>query len=473
MSRRLVPPLDLGWLLLESRDTPNHVGGLMIFELPPGAPPSYMRDLTTHLRSVQSLTSPWNLHLAAGAVARHLPLLENEGQPDLEYHVRRLALPQPGGERELGELVSRLHANSLDLRRPMWECYVIEGLEENRFALFLKIHHVLLDGVAGMRIISQALSPDPTVIGSPPWGHVSKASKKHKNPSPDSTPESSETKSQQRLPRAALVNRRGLLLKSIRNLYPLILPRSQRVANLVSAFAAPHTVLNGRITGQRRVSTQCVPLARLKRIADQAEVSVNDVVLAFCGGGLRRLLAEAGELPNKATTACIPINVRPAGEISVGTAISFGFADLATDEADPLERLKRVHASTAALKKHISALPRTTVGAFTMAVMGPYLLQQLTGLGGRTRPMFNVTISNVPGPQQELYLFGAKMRALYPASVLYHGQALNITCVRYHDNLNFGFTAWRDALPHVQRIAVYCGEALDELEAALGIGKTC
>jgi len=467
MSKRFVPPLDLGWLLLESRDTPNHVGGLMIFELPPEAPATYMRDLTTHLRSVQSLTTPWNLHLAAGAMAKRLPLLENEGQPDLEYHVRRLALPQPGGERELGELVSRLHANSLDLRRPMWECYVIEGLEDNRFALFLKIHHVLLDGVAGMRIIAQALSPDPSVIGAPPWGHVSKASKKQKNPAAGS----SDAASKQRLSRPTLVNRRGLLLKSIRNLYPLILPRSQRVANLVSAFAAPHTVLNGRITGQRRVSTQRVPLARLKCIADQAEVSVNDVILAFCGGGLRRLLAEAGQLPDKATTACIPINVRPAGEISVGTAISFGFADLATDEADPLERLKRVHASTSALKKHISALPRTTVGAFTLAVMGPYILQQLTGLGGRTRPMFNVTISNVPGPQQELFLFGAKMQGMYPASVLYHGQALNITCVRYHDNLNFGFTAWRDALPHVQRIAVYCGEALDELEAALGIEK--
>ena len=443
----------------------------MIFKIPAGAPSSYLRDLTTHLRSVQSLTSPWNLHLSDGPLSKHLPVLESEGQADLEYHVRRLALPQPGGERELGELVSRLHANSLDLRRPMWECYVIEGLDDDRFALFLKIHHVLLDGVAGMRIIAQALSSDPTVIGSPPWGHVGKPSKKSKKESPDLKPEASGAKSQQTTGFSASTNRRGLLLKSIRNLYPLIVPRSQRVANLVSAFAAPTTALNGRITGQRRVSTQCVPLARLKRIADRAGVSVNDVVLAFCGGGLRRLLAEAGQLPDKATTACIPINLRPEGEVSVGTAISFGFADLATNEADPIDRLKRVHASTAALKKHVTALPRTTVGAFTLAVMGPYVLQQLTGLGGRTRPMFNVTISNVPGPQQELYLFGAKMQAMYPASVLYHGQALNITCVRYHDNLNFGFTAWRDALPHVQRIAVYCGEALDELEAALGVGN--
>lgn len=466
MSRRLVPPLDMAWLLLESRETPNHVGALMIFEIPPEASITYMRELTAHLRSVQSLTSPWNLHVAAGALAKFLPALESEGQPDLEYHVRRMALPHPGGERELGELVSRLHANSLDLRRPLWECYVIEGLDDNRFALFLKIHHVLLDGVAGMRIIAQSLSSGPAVIGSPPWGHISKPPK---SKSHGRKPEAPEPITRQPPSRPASINGHGLLFKSIRNLYPLILPRTQRVANLVSAFAAPHTVLNGRITGHRRVSTQRVALVRLKRIADQAKVSVNDVVLAFCGSGLRRLLAEAGELPDKTTTACIPINVRPDGNISVGTAISFGFADLATDEADPLERLKRVHASTVALKKNVSALPRTTVGAFTMAVMGPYIAQQLTGLAGRMRPMFNVTISNVPGPQQDLYLFGAKMQAMYPASVLYHGQALNITCVRYGDDLNFGFTAWRDALPHVQRIAVYCAEGLDELETALGL----
>jgi len=218
MSRRLVPPLDLGWLLLESRDTPNHVGGLMIFKVPAEASPSYLRDLTNHLRSVESLTSPWNLHLPAGAMSKHLPLLENEGQPDLEYHVRRLALPQPGGERELGELVSRLHANSLDLRRPMWECYVIEGLDDDRFALFIKVHHVLLDGVAGMRIISQALSSDPAVINPPPWGHVGTLSKKSKGESTDRMAEGSPgATTQQRPNNAVLTNRRGLLLKSVRN----------------------------------------------------------------------------------------------------------------------------------------------------------------------------------------------------------------------------------------------------------------
>lgn len=457
MSTRLVPALDLGWLFLETRDTPNHVGALMIFEPPPTAGPGYLRNLADHLRSIDTLVSPWNLSLREGPLSSLVPMLDSSGKPDMEYHVRRLALPQPGGERELGELVSRLHGNALDLRRPMWECHIIEGLEGNRFALFIKIHHVLIDGVAGMRMFQRALSATADDIRPAPWAYVGPGRSSRKDASARAMAQG-----------AAVGTRRGLVLKSVANLYPMLVPKARRVKHLVTAFSAPSTVLNGRITSQRRLSTQRYPLSRLKRLAEAASVSVNDVVLAICGAGLRRLLAEAGELPEKKSlNTCIPISVRPADEISVGTAISFGFADLATDEADPLKRLERVHASTRALKDQLSALPRTTVGAFSLAVMGPYALQQALGLAGRTRPMFNVVISNVPGPSEHLYLFGARLEAMYPASVLYHGQALNITCVRYGDDLNFGFTAWRDALPHVQRISVYCADALAELERAL------
>ncbi|SFF66479.1 acyltransferase, WS/DGAT/MGAT [Fontimonas thermophila] len=457
--RNFVPVLDLGWLLLESKDTPNHVGALMIFDLPAKAGSDYLRDLTAYLRSGENLVSPWNLRLSDGALARVWPMLESCSKADMEYHVRRHGLPRPGGERELGELVSRLHSTPLDLRRPMWECHLIEGLDRKQFALFLKIHHALVDGVAGMRIIQSTLSSKADERRAPPWCYVGAAGKRHK------TKIATRTSSP-----ASRESRRGLVFKSIANLYPAFFPRVRRSESLVTAFAAPRSILNGRITVQRRLSTQRFPLSRFRRIAEKAGVSVNDAVLAMCGGGLRRLLAEAGELPErKSLIACIPVSVRQENEMTVGTAISFGLADLATNEADPLRRIERVHASTKALKNQIGALPRTTVGAFTLAVMGPFLIQHASGLAGRMRPMFNLVVSNVPGPQQDLFLFGARLDAMYPASVLYHGQALNITCLRYLDDLNFGFTAWRDALPHVHRIAVYCGEALLDLERELGL----
>ena len=459
MTKHFVPGLDLGWLLLETKDTPNHVGALMIFEVPDGTGPGYLRDLTTHLRTAENLVPPWNLRLGGGLFSSLLPILETSDKVDMEYHVRRLALPAPGGERELGELVSRLHANALDLRRPMWECHIIEGLECNRFAVFVKIHHVLIDGVSGVRMFQRAMSETAADIRAAPWAYIDPSRSRYK----------AKKKAKQPVTLKESVSRRRLVFKSVSSLYPMLLPPARRMPDVIPAFSAPNTVINGRVTVQRRLSTQRFPLARFRRIADILKVSVNDVVLAMCGAGLRRLLAEAGELPEKKSlVACIPVNVRSEDEISVGTAISFGFADLATDETDPLRRIERVHASTRAVKVQVNSLPRTTLGAFTLAVMGPYALQQAFGLAGRTRPMFNVVISNVPGPQQDLYLFGARMDAMYPASVLYHGQALNITCVRYCDELNFGFTAWRDALPHVHRIAVYCGEALTEIERELG-----
>lgn len=458
MSAHRVPLVDLGWLTLESRDTPMHVGGLLIFELPAGAEPGYMRKLVAWLRDVESCASPWNLSLANGWSRLIAPRFEAEEVVDLEYHVWHLALPAPGGERELGELISRVHGNPLDLGRPLWECFVIEGLENDRFALFIKIHHALIDGVAGLRMIQRALEKQ-----SPPWAQdLTKQAQKRSSGS--ERPKSSFTSHAS--PLVAREKRPGFFA-SVSGVYPVLRPRAALPDGLVPAFAAPNSVLNARIRGQRRVSTQCYSLTQIKAMAAKAEVSVNDIVLAVCAGGLRGLLHESGALPKKPLTACIPINIRAKDDIGIGTAISFGFANLATHVPDPLRRLRLIHQSTQAIKRHVVALPRTNVNAFTLAVMGPFLLQQMVGLGGRSPPMFNLTISNVPGPEDALYLFGARLQALYPASVLFHGQALNITCVRYGDYLNFGFTAWRDAVGHAQRIAVYCGEAFSELADAL------
>ena len=192
------------------------------------------------------------------------------------------------------------------------------------------------------------------------------------------------------------------------------------------------------------------------------------MVLWLCSTALRRFLKEANSLPHRALTAGIPVNVRPADDQSAGTAISFIMANLATDVADPRKRLKAISASARNAKEHLQSLPRAALTQYTMLVMAPYILQLLSGMGGRTRPVFNVTISNVPGPDKPLYLNGAQLEAMYPVSLLSHGQAINITCVSYNGSVNFGFTGARDTLPHMQNIAVYTGEALEELEKLYG-----
>jgi diacylglycerol O-acyltransferase / wax synthase len=187
----------------------------------------------------------------------------------------------------------------------------------------------------------------------------------------------------------------------------------------------------------------------------------------LCGGSLRRFLKEIGKLPGQSLTAGIPVSLRAKDDHSSGPSVGFILGTLATNIADPLRRLEVIAASTRRAKTLMQGLPRHALDLFSTAVMAPYSLQILMGLEGRTRPVYNVPISNIPGPHEHLYLRGARLEAMYPVSVVTHGQALNITCYSYAGTLSFGFAGCRDTLPHMQRIAVYTGEVLKELEQAV------
>ena len=178
MTPRLISPTDAAWLLLESRDTPMHVGGLFEFTPPADAPPDFLKGELERLRASRAIPPPWNLKLVHGPlVDSRLPLMREGHDIDLDYHVRHSALPYPGGQRELGILVSRLHSHQLDMHRPLWEVHLIEGLEGDRFAIYLKMHHSLIDGVSGMRLILRTLSTDPDERGTPAFWTVGEGSR--------------------------------------------------------------------------------------------------------------------------------------------------------------------------------------------------------------------------------------------------------------------------------------------------------
>lgn len=457
-------PLDASWLAVDSLDTPMHVGSLLTFQLPDDAPEDFARKLVAYMKSHSEAHPPWNLRLKNPALRRVLPVWRMEDDIDMDFHVRHSALPKPGGERELGVLVSRLHSRQLDFTRPLWECTLIEGLENNRIALYTKMHHSLVDGISGMRMLQRTLGDTPAASRKmpPPWACPPPDRKKADDEPPP-------------IPEGALSSVVGGLRKQARSVPELAraLTRLMRGGGggdeqLIGPFAGPVSVLNGRITGARRFGTQQYDLAQLKALAKKADATLNDVVLWLCATALRRFLKEAHHLPGRPLTAGIPVNVRPADDQGHGTAISFIMANLGTDIADPKKRLKAITSSTRAAKDHLQTLPRSALTQYTMLVMAPYILALVTGIGGRTRPVFNVTISNVPGPDKPLYFHGARLEAMYPLSLLAHGGALNITCVSYDGKLNFGFTGARDTLPHMQRLSVYTGEALEELEKMLG-----
>jgi len=205
-------------------------------------------------------------------------------------------------------------------------------------------------------------------------------------------------------------------------------------------------------------------MARLRALAEAASCTLNDVVLAICGGALRQFLLARAALPDQTMTAGIPVSVRPKDDDAPGNAITFIVATLGTDIEEAGERLQAIRASVKHAKAHVQSLPRQAMQQYTMLLMAPTIITLLTGMGGRTRPMFNVTISNVPGPDKPLYFRGAELVSIYPVSIVTHGQALNITCESYAGMMNFGFTGCHSSLPGLQRLALHAVTALEELE---------
>lgn len=456
--------LDASWLAVESENTPMHVGNLQIFSLPEGASDTFLRDLVTRMKAARQVEKPWCYKLAfPGSLGRVVaPAWKIDDDIDLDYHVRHSALPRPGGERELGMLVSRLHSNHLDFNRPLWECHIIEGLENNRFALYTKMHHSMIDGISGVRLMQRVLSTDPNEVNmAPPWAVRPEQRR------------ASKTDAEASIHGAWSQAREALKLQT--DIAPRLWGAMSRLVSsarhpedgLTAPFTGPVSLLNHRVTPQRRFATQHYQLARLRRLAKLSHASMNDIVLYLCGTALRRFLLDQHQLPDTPLTAGIPVNIRPADDQGTGTQISFMIASLATDEGDPLTRLNTIKESTRRAKEHLQKLPKKALTQYTMMLMSPYILQLMSGMGGRMRPVFNVTISNVPGPSRTLYYEGAKLEAMYPVSLIAHGGALNITCLSYDGSLNFGFTGCRDTLPSMQRLAVFTGEALDELEELL------
>lgn len=454
---------DAAWLLAESHNTPMHVGMLATFSMPEDADECYLEDMFNAWREVRTFRPPFNYVFRGTGIPRWKELADSE--IDLDYHLRHSAVPSPGGERELGVLVSRLHTQRLDRRYPLWECHLIEGVEKGKWSLYMKMHHSQVDGVGGLRMARRMFSVDPSARDMlPPWA-VGTSGPDQSGLARESELES--TSSRRPDPVRGLRSA-GSVAGSLTRTY------AESVTGLGGSghavpFRGPRSVLNQRIHAPRRFATQNYEIDRMRAVAKAAGVSLNDVFLAISGGALRRYLAEMDALPQESLTANVPVSVRTEGATGVGNAITFLYASLGTDVDDPVDRVHAVRASTQRAKERLPKATGSLMDAYTAVLMGPFLVPAVVGLGGRGPTDANLVISNVPGVREARYFNGSRLEAYYPLSLLFHGQALNITAVSNHEMFCIGYTGCRDSLPHLQRVAVYSGEALDELEEALDL----
>jgi WS/DGAT/MGAT family acyltransferase len=396
----------------------------------------------------------------------HHPLWIEDPDFDIDYHVRRAALAAPGGNRELAEFAADVMGRPLDRSRPLWEMYVVEGLEHGYVAIVTKTHHAAIDGVSGAELTVNLLdiTPEPVVVpADTDW-------------KPDRIPSDFEllvyavqSLSRQPLAAAKAVQRTASVALNLR--------RRNRLPDVVpppAPFAAPRTSLNVSLTPRRRFAFVDVSVDDVKLVKNVLGGTVNDVVLGVCAGALRSYLADRGEQPHNDLVAMIPISVRTDDQkTAMGNRVSAMLASLYTTVADPVERLHAISQGTRHAKEQDRAIGADTLTDWTefaapaVAARAARLASTLK-VTDRVRPLFNVVISNVPGPNFPLYNAGSRMVAIYPMGPVVDGVALNMTVMSYLGSMYFGLVAGREAVPDLDDLALGVPEALDQLVKAAG-----
>jgi WS/DGAT/MGAT family acyltransferase len=396
----------------------------------------------------------------------HHPIWVEDPDFDLDYHVRRVAVPAPGTLEQLCELAGDFTSRQLDRGKPLWEMWVVEGLENGHVGLLSKVHHCAIDGVSGAELMVHLFDLEPTPAPSEEPAVVERE--------PDRVPSDVE------LVGYAV---RSVALQPLRlvRLVPATagavvgLVRRRRGASgpgMAVPFTAPRTPFNAAITGHRIVAVANLALDDVKRVKNAFGTTVNDVVLGLCAGALRRYLERLGELPEAPLIAVVPISVR--GEAEDGESsnqVSAMFVSLATDVKDPVERLRTIAQATKGAKEDHKAIGATMLQDWAQFAAPAVFarasrLYSSMKLADRHRPIHNVIISNVPGPPFPLYLAGAKLVMLCPLGPVMEGAGLNITVLSYQSSIDVGLIACRELMPDLDELAHAFADAMGELSKA-------
>jgi diacylglycerol O-acyltransferase len=462
--------LDASFLALETPSSHMHVASLGIFD------PSEVEGGVT-LESVMDvygkrlhLAPPFRRRLANVPFGLHHPLWIEDPDFDLRNHVRHTAIPAPGGTKELSNLVSRLVALPLDRSRPLWEIWLIEGLADGNVGLLSKVHHAAIDGAAGNELLVALLDLSPEVAEHVPdtvW-------------EPDRVPSDAEllgfaasSLARQPVRVARAMARTASAALDIRRLGQA----SQASVLPPAPFAAPRTSFNVALTPRRSYAFTSLDLPTVKAVKAAAGCTVNDVVLGLCAGALRSYLDDRGEILDSSLVAMVPVSVRSEDERDAGgNKVSSMLSSLATDVDDPVARLKVIHECMAEAKEQQKA-----IGADTLQEWAEFAAPALAGRAARLysrmkladlhRPLFNVTISNVPGPGFPLYSAGARLLANFPVGPIIDGTGLNMTVMSYMDQLDFGLLACPDVFDDVWALSDALHTALAQLVEATGVDE--
>jgi diacylglycerol O-acyltransferase len=483
---RQLTSLDAQFLAMETPRTYGHVGGFAVHD-PTTAPGGRVTraDICRIVGERIHLLPPFRWKLATVPLGLDHPYWIEDAEFDLDFHVRETAVPPPGGARQLGEQIARIAARPLDRSRPLWELYLVHGLEGGKIGFLTKIHHAAVDGMSGAEILGILLDRSPEGREVPP------PDREHGEPAPG----------QLEMLGRGLLGAPRQPLRALRAL-PTVLPglgdvpavgtlpgvgTVSRVASRLesavgrgthdggvlehSAVRAPRTRFNGRISPHRRFAFGSLSLEKVKAIKNELGITVNDVVMSLCTTALRDWMIERDELPQDPLVAMVPVSVRSEDERGTfGNRVSTMIVPLPTNEPDPRTRLMLLHDTMQVAKDRHSALPASLMQDATEFIP-PALMSRaarvIAEFAEVARPPLNVVISNVPGPREPLYMAGAELIANYPVSVIMDGVGLNITVLSYRDHMDFGIVADREQIDDAWPLMRKLSEGLDEVEEVI------
>lgn len=435
---RPLHPLDFVFLSLEKKQQPMHVGGLFIFEKP--IQDSFLKNLVNQIKTTQDLPqAPFNQQLKG-------VFWQEQNSFDLGYHFKHITLTP---QQNLYDYISQEHANILNRKKPLWTCTLIDGFSKDEFALFVKVHHAMVDGIAAIRLMEKTFTSSHCF--TPPW--VTKGVKSQTKPTPFTTSflQSSQT----------VYNEVKQALLHDRKHHP----------DYVTSFQAPPSIFNQKINASRHFSAKAFSLTQIKAISKKLNITLNDTILTLCSSALRRYLQERQQLPNTSLVAMVPASIRNENDHDLSNRITMILANLATNTPDAIERAHIISRSVSHAKTRFKRMTQNQILGYSAFVYAAAGLNIISGLAPK-RQAFNIVISNVPGPKTPLSWNGAQLKYVFPASVIFDGQALNMTFTSYLDQLQIGLVACQDLLPNTQTILTYFAEEISHYEDILLLNST-